>query len=41
MTGLEIFFLCLGIGLVMYWGGFLTAAMLAANGEDKNKPGRN
>ena len=36
MTGLEIFF----VGLVMYWGGFLTAAILAENGEDKNKPGR-
>ena len=36
MTGLEIFLLCLGVGLVMYWGGFLTAAMFAANG-DKQK----
>lgn len=36
MTGIEIFLLCLGVGLAMYWGGFLTAAMLAAN-DDKTE----
>ena len=36
MTGLEIFLLCLGVGFAMYWGGFLTVAMLAAN-DDKTE----
>lgn len=36
MTGIEIFLLCLGVGLAMYWGGFLTVAMLAAN-DDKTE----